>query len=475
MFFNNYLLKNNFYDGQFGISYTIFTLVLLAFYGLFISKSGCNKKYYYLGSGYIFLLSTIYMRSDLYLFKLLNFLAIPILVFVHLAIYTKKDEKKQFFQKILEQVFVPISKMGAFITLGARWNKMSKLHRDQMIKIIIGLVMVIPILLVIVPLMYRADAVFAHKMMNSTDGLHHLLGARGVTQIIIACLVGAYLYGQLCYAHQEQKPSSNHEDDKQAIRHGVDGDGYVFRGFDPTITATCLLVLDVLYLFFCSIQVIYLFGGASLPEGYSYAEYAREGFFQLLVLSMINGLIILIINKYYLGYREKEVGQNNREVFVSSLLSIMILCSFMLIISSGYRLHLYEIAYGSTRLRLLVWLFLVVALFSLGVIVYGIWHRSFSLSKGIIAVALVSYLIVNFVNIDGIVAKRNIDRYMTTGDIDAVYLQELSGDAFHQMQRLKAVEPIAYTKYMDSLRASGYARWQGFNISRYMVRRNQKD
>ena len=45
------------------------------------------------------------------------------------------------------------------------------------------------------------------------------------------------------------------------------------------------VLVAVLYVIFCGIQIIYLFGGGGeLPAGVTYAEYARQGFFQLLVV-----------------------------------------------------------------------------------------------------------------------------------------------------------------------------------------------
>ena len=36
-----------------------------------------------------------------------------------------------------------------------------------------------------------------------------------------------------------------------------------------------------------------------LPEGYTYSQYAREGFFQLLAVSIINFLMVLFVNKFF--------------------------------------------------------------------------------------------------------------------------------------------------------------------------------
>lgn len=52
---------------------------------------------------------------------------------------------------------------------------------------------------------------------------------------------------------------------------------------NPVIAITFLSMITAVYLIFCVIQAVFLFtGGRLLPEGYTYSEYAHQGFFQLL-------------------------------------------------------------------------------------------------------------------------------------------------------------------------------------------------
>ena len=51
---------------------------------------------------------------------------------------------------------------------------------------------------------------------------------------------------------------------------------------------------------FCGIQIIYLFGGGGeLPAGVTYAEYARQGFFQLLVVCILNLGAVLVMEHFF--------------------------------------------------------------------------------------------------------------------------------------------------------------------------------
>lgn len=452
-----------FYDKGVGVSYTIFTLMVLLFYAIVIRDQGCQKWYIHVGSSYIFLLSTIFVRSDFFLFKVLNFLAIPILIGVHLAIYAGEKEVTAIIKGAVSHLLMPISKLHTIVLYASRTQSIDKQRQEKIKKVLLGVLIVTPILFIVIPLMLSADAVFAHKISVTTGGIEGLLESQLLIKIVIGVLVAAYLFGQIYNIHQEipQKPIMIIKERE---------DVFVFQGFDRTITATFITVLDAIYVFFCGIQVIYLFGGGKLPDGYTYASYAREGFFQLVVLSVINVLIVLIINRFYLGYKldpNASLKGRKTDALISSLLSVMVTCTGIMIISSLFRMQLYEMAYGSTRLRLIVFLFLLFEAVTLAIVLYSLWHRRFPLAKIIVYVMLISYLIVNFINIDGIVAKRNIDRYIQTGKLDTLYLEELSADALKQMKRLRESDPDVYKRYIHEVGSHRTTHWQAFNLSEY--------
>ena len=48
------------------------------------------------------------------------------------------------------------------------------------------------------------------------------------------------------------------------------------------------------YTIFIVIQFKYLFSGGVLPNGLNYSEYARRGFFELVVLSVLNIALISV-------------------------------------------------------------------------------------------------------------------------------------------------------------------------------------
>lgn len=198
-------------------------------------------------------------------------------------------------------------------------------------------------------------------------------------------------------------------------------------------TTIVLGSLNLLFLFFVIIQAAYLFGGESniTSQGYTYSEYARRGFFELLAVSMLTmGLIV--------GARLTHKPENPRQEQVFQGLSIgLILMTLVMLVSAHRRLSLYEDAYGYTHLRVvshvfIVWLgmlFLILIADLLKVYPQLFW-------MGGAAVAVGFWVSLNIMNLDALIAERNIERYTRTDKLDTVYLFSLSDDAIPAMIQL---------------------------------------
>jgi hypothetical protein len=130
-----------------------------------------------------------------------------------------------------------------------------------------------------------------------------------------------------------------------------------------------------------------------------------------------------------------------QRVVLRLLLGLLCALSLVIVASALYRLHLYEEAFGFTRLRLFsnafeTWLGVLVVL----VMVAGVRLRATWLARAVVATAAVGLLTLGVLNPDGFVAERNADRFRSTGKIDVTYLQQLSADAVPAVNRLP--EPV---------------------------------
>jgi hypothetical protein len=240
----------------------------------------------------------------------------------------------------------------------------------------------------------------------------------------------------------------------------------------PTVSisewAIPLLLLDVLFVAFVAVQVAVLFGGHDHvldTAGLTYAEYARQGFWQLIAAAALTlGVVCLAV-------RVAESARRVHRTLLRTLLGALCVLTLVIVASALHRLHLYEEAFGLTRLRLgaetISWglgglLCLVLAAGSVPIL------RRQVVRTAILGIA-VGLLVVSLSNPDGRIAERNIDRWRDTGNLDVSYLQGLSADAVPAMAKLP--EPLR-SKALAPIRArlAEEEPWTSANYSRHRAR-----
>lgn len=140
------------------------------------------------------------------------------------------------------------------------------------------------------------------------------------------------------------------------------------RKIDHIIIISMLSVINLVFVLFLISEVSKLCGNfLQIPKGYIYSSYAREGFFQLLFVTIINFSIIL-----YLIYKTNVIKENK---VIRNLVLILIAFSVLLIFNSYYRMFLYIGKFGFTNLRLQVILFLLMELILFGIIIKKIINK----------------------------------------------------------------------------------------------------
>ncbi|MGW7363848.1 DUF4153 domain-containing protein [Streptomyces sp. NPDC054841] len=198
-----------------------------------------------------------------------------------------------------------------------------------------------------------------------------------------------------------------------------------------------LIVLNLLFAAFIAVQLAVLFGGYDkvLREtGLTYAEYARQGFWQLLWAT----LLTLVVIGLALRWAPRD-GARDRTL-VRAVLGTLCVLTLVVVASALRRMDLYVDAYGLTRLRVFVgamelWLGLVIVL----IIVAGAYGSRW-LPRAVAASAAAAVLTFGLASPDALVAERNVQRYERTGKIDVDYLRDLSADAVPALDGLP--EPL---------------------------------
>lgn len=269
--------------------------------------------------------------------------------------------------------------------------------KHRMLYVFIGIAIAFPLVVLIVVLLCSADAVFASVIKKIFADINFFTVSKVVLLFVFALLSS---YCGIKYLSKKRISDAPVET----------------PAFPAAIGITVAATISVVYVFFCFIQIVYLFGGLmQLPSGYTYARYAREGFFQLLFVCILNVIIVLLGS-----------GLFRKNKILNAFLILITLCTYIMIASSAYRMGLYVSEYGLTATRLCVfWALGVIALFMLGVIL-SICKPAFSLFRYGIIVIGICYLVLAFARPDYLVARYNT---ACMEDTDYKYLMSLSTDA----------------------------------------------
>lgn len=478
-----------------GITFPFFIAGSLLFFCLCLSKLEISLKK---GSGFymvsMILLAVSTFCTDDGRIILLNKVGIFLLMISLLLnqIYdTSRWELGKYAGSIVRTALGSLGELGRpFADAGRYRRKLVKDGKGRAFYAVLGIAAALPVFLVVFLLLVSADAVFRDMTRRFLEKLQPLDILQAVFMTAFMFFAAYCILSYVCGKHIKEEVKDT-------------------RSGEPILAITVTGLLTLLYLVFCGIQVAYLFlGQMQLPQGYTYAQYAREGFFQLLAVSLLN-LVIVLSSLYFF--------KNN--IILKIVLTVMSLCTFIMIASSALRMVIYIRYYYLTFLRIFVlWSLLVLFLLFVGITTY-IFRRNFPLFRYGSVVITVCFLALSFchpdywiarvntANIEG-ATQENRSREME-GDgfflgeaySDYRYLAGLCSDAapvlltfISQMEDDIPAAAGAGEDIMDAANAwrsdrEGFSRvylhrissrtekdsWRHFNISRYMARRKLEE
>jgi hypothetical protein len=219
------------------------------------------------------------------------------------------------------------------------------------------------------------------------------------------------------------------------------------RRLGRTEWLTALTLLDLLFTGFVLVQITFLFGDHRYvldTEGVTYAEYAREGFFQLLAV----GALTLAVIAAAVRWARREGGRDT--MLLRLLLGTLSLLTLVILASALRRLNLYEDAFGLTQLRFsvhatILWMAGIFVL----LLIAGTTMRTSWLPRVAVIFTALGILVFSLVNPDGVVAEHNLQRFQEAGILDLEYASSLGVDAVPALAHLPpglrcwALQPIA--------------------------------
>ena len=212
-----------------------------------------------------------------------------------------------------------------------------------------------------------------------------------------------------------------------------------------TVTAATVPMLLVYIVFFVSQWHYYVAGfTGELPDGFSYASFAREGFFQLCAVSVINlGMILLAI-------AVTKRNSNGSSVLLKILTPLYSVSTLVLIATAVAKMVMYIDAYGLTQKRVYATWFMAVLAVVFVLIAIGRFVPTMKTVFLCTAVCVTMFAGLSLANVNGIIADYNVDCYLSgdlkTVDLDA--LEDLDEAAVPALCRL-------YTAQVDSGKTTG--------------------
>ena len=391
------------YKNASGITYPFFVIGTLCYFFFSMQKLGVPYKkdsIFYIVSVVLLGISNCMTASPQILY--MNKCGIFLLTFT-LMLHTVYNDKAWNLPKYFAAIFQTIgsclaclfSPFGDMVSYFDAQKQEKNSKKSYFPAILVGIAIAIPLLVFMTMLLASADIIF-QKVLSS---LAQTLNIWTITKIFFLMTVVFFAsygtFAALCKKNIKEEPGER-------------------TLFDPIIAVVITSLLCVLYVFFSVIQILYLFiGNMELPAGYTYAGYAREGFFQLLAVCVINLLIVLTC--LYL-FRESKV--------LKAILSVICACTFIMIFSSALRMIMYINSYALTFLRLFVlWSLAVIFFLMAGITVSIFWKRFPLFFYGTVTVTI-CYIVLSFSHPDYLIA-----RYDLRHDGDRDYMSQLSADA----------------------------------------------
>lgn len=269
-----------------------------------------------------------------------------------------------------------------------------------------GILLALPFVVVFGVLLAKADAAFAHTLALIFDEkiidliIGHCLGIVFFTLAGLVVFCGLLTHRPIFTVSLPRSPR-----------------------IGGTEIITALSILNGLFGLFVAVQFRYFFGGIDNIAEFTYSEYARRGFFELVWVSVLCLPLLL---------GSERLISNNAVNFRTSyrvLAGIMILLLAAIMASAEHRMWLYIQQYGLTELRLytsafMLWLGFVFMWFA----VTTLAGKPARFLIGALSAAGVFLVGLHYVNPDALIVRVNFSR--TDNKYDTSYLvTSLSADA----------------------------------------------
>ncbi|MCL1880419.1 MAG: DUF4173 domain-containing protein [Actinomycetia bacterium] len=329
-------------------------------------------------------------------------------------------------------VIVPFANLGkVFGSLFARRPGTRRSWLITALIVMVSLLVALPLLFLVLALLSSSDEGFSGLLdwLAAHLSLSELL--LNIWYLLIGLPIAVYLFASVL-GNQSQNNVALLE------RPGL------LRGFAavhalPSVALILPVALFVaVYLLYFGVMGNYLFSALNgqLPASFTYAQYSRQGFFELCGVALINLIVLACLwsfaRRSYQGY----------PLALRVLSAALCFLTCLLVVTAAAKMLLYVQAYGLSPLRFYTscFMLLMLAVF----ILLSIWSiRPFNAARPAIALALAVFLAISLVNVDGAVAGYNTSRYLSgqTSIMDINSLEQGGRAAQPYLRQLAQLAP----------------------------------
>ncbi|SFD12377.1 DUF4153 domain-containing protein [Ruminococcus albus] len=319
--------------------------------------------------------------------------------------------------------------------------------------IIGGLILAVPLTLIVGGLLMSADAGVESILLRLTGTVAVYNFFEVIWKIVLATPIATYLFGVLySHTHPEKINALNEENCTSFIRK--------LRFVSNTAVYTSVTPICLLYVLFFISQANYFLSAFSniLPADYSYAEYARRGFFELFAIELINAGVIFAINFF-----SKKAGEEKPRAlkFYTLMISIFTLLITATAIS---KMVLYIQNYGLTQLRVYTTWFMVLTAMIFVYVIIRQFKTNFPFMRSAAVTFTLMFGLLCFSRPDAVIARYNMEycsEQLTFTDIKEMC--DLSSDAsavitedqYKQLIEDKYMNDNSHKEYLYNNRTTG--------------------
>jgi len=462
------------FSGARGVGSTLFFLVLIISTFIYLQVRGVRQ------SGKSFLLLAIALAGalpyTLYGARDINWLILlfemgACLLWVAYSCRTQLSTRLTAilpFDLFNQSLIVPFANFGRILTRSLGLLGKSRIWRPLLIGLA-GLLIGLPVVAFVLGLLALSDIGFQSLLTTITDALNLEQIATWVFECILGIPIACYVFGAVFGNAFRLNTTHVKESGLQRLFTAVHAvPSAAFYGL--------LALLVVIYVSYFVVMGGYLFSAlaGALPADFTYAEYARQGFFELCTVASVNAFLLGVTWLFSKRADHQYPGA------IRLLSGLIAFATCLLIVTAASKMLLYIGSYGLTQLRVYTLWFMVFLFVAFLLLV--VWHvRPFNAARPIILVATALFLALALTNTNGLIAGYNTDRYLSgqvaTVDVDQFYslgdagvpsLMELAEDAPDADVRTQAKAVLADKDaigYNMLYSPEANAVWYNFNLN----------